>query len=44
MTNLLQENAPSAQWEKGREGLNKFIISTGGITGLRPTQGDENQL
>jgi hypothetical protein len=29
MTNLLQENALSTQWTKGREWLNKFVISTG---------------
>jgi hypothetical protein len=28
-TNLLQENALSTQWTKGREWLNKFVISTG---------------
>jgi hypothetical protein len=29
MTNLLQGNALSTQWAKGREWLNKFVISTG---------------
>jgi hypothetical protein len=29
MTNLFQEDALSTQWKKGRELLNKFVISTG---------------
>jgi hypothetical protein len=29
MANLLQENALSTQWTKGRALLNKFVISTG---------------
>jgi hypothetical protein len=44
MTKLLQENALSTQWTMDREWFNKFVISTGGVMGLRPTQGDEKRL
>jgi hypothetical protein len=41
---LLQENALRTQWAEARESLNKFVISTGEVMGLRPTQGDEKRL
>jgi hypothetical protein len=44
MTNLLHENFLFIQDKHGGEWLNKFVISTVGIMGLRPTQGDEKRL
>jgi hypothetical protein len=33
----------ASPWTKGRGWLNKLVISTGEVMGLRPTQGDEKR-
>jgi len=38
----LQFNGPS--WKRRVPPLHRFVISTGGVMGLRPTQGDEKRL
>jgi hypothetical protein len=44
MTNLLQEDVLCPHEQRAGGWLNKLVISTGEVMGLRPTQADEKRL